>query len=200
MTATSIQQSGRLALSLPEGSLDDAQFAELCRLNPELDIERNAFGELLIMSPTGSKTGHWNSMLNGLLFVWNQNSEMGKTFDSSTGFRLPNGAIYGPDAAWVARARWEELSAAEQETFAPLAPDFVIELRSRYDDLGTLKAKVEEFMACGCRLAWLVDPYDRMTWVYEVEKTEPSAVPFVEELDGGEVLPGFAVCMAVVLE
>mgnify|MGYP001315932739 CR=1 FL=1 len=198
MTASVLPNDNIIVLSLPEAGMNDRQFFELCQLNPDLKIERNAAGQLIIMSPTGSRTGNWNSILNGLLFVWNNQARLGKTFDSSTGFRLPNGATYGPDAAWVTNEKWDALSPEEQERFAPVVPEFIIELRSRHDELEALQAKIGEFIACGCRLAWLVDPYERCTLVYEGEQP-PYAVPFEEVLHGGEVLPGFEVRLEEVL-
>lgn len=199
MTASLIPNDNIIVLSLPDAGLDDRQFFELCQLNPDLKIERNGAGQLIIMSPTGSRTGNWNSILNGILFVWNNQTQLGKTFDSSTGFRLPNGATYGPDAAWVANEKWDALSPEEQERFAPLVPDFIIELRSRHDELEALQIKIAEFIACGCRLAWLVDPYERRTLVYEGEQP-PYAVLFEEVLHGGEVLPGLVVKLGEVLK
>ena len=199
MTASLIPNDNIIVLSLPDAGLDDRQFFELCQLNPDLKIERNGAGQLIIMSPTGSRTGNYNAELNTELGIWNRKHRLGRVFDSSTGFRLPNGATYGPDAAWAANEKWDALSPEEQERFAPLVPDFIIELRSRHDELEALQAKIAEFIACGCRLAWLVDPYERRTLVYEGEQP-PYAVLFEEVLRGGEVLPGLVVRLGEVLK
>jgi Uma2 family endonuclease len=199
MTASLLQQDNIILLNLPDGSLSDLEFFKLCQKNPELKIERNATGQLIIMSPTGSRAGNYNAELNTELGIWNRKHRLGRVFDSSTGFRLPNGATYGPDAAWVSNARWDALTTEEQEQFAPIVPDFIIELRSRHDDLEPLQAKIEEFISCGCRMAWLVDPYERHTLVYEGEQL-PYAVPFEEVLRGGEVLPGFAARLEDILK
>jgi Uma2 family endonuclease len=120
------------------------QFEQLCRDNRDLRFELTAHGVLIIMPPTGSKAGLRNAGITPRLCAWSESSGAGHCFDSSTGFRLPSGARRSPDAAWVKRERWESLTEAEQEGFAPLCPDFVIELRWRSDDLPPLQAKLIE--------------------------------------------------------
>jgi len=199
MTAAASRFEGFVALAFPGKGMSDEQFFEFCQLNRDLKIERNATGEIIIMSPTGGQTGIWNARLNGKLFVWNESSRLGVIFDSSTGFKLPNGASYGPDAAWMPHAKWEALSAEEKEKFVPAVPDFIIELRSSSDSLKPIQAKIADFMACGCRLAWLIDPTQQHTTVYRADGSE-SVVPFAEILTGEEVLPGFAVNLEELLQ
>lgn len=199
MTAITSQFEGILALAFPEKGMSDEQFFEFCQLNRDVKIERNAQGEIVIMSPTGSETGNWNSSLNGVLFVWNNQTKLGKTFDSSAGFKLPNGATYGPDAAWMPREKWNSISAAEKRKFAPLVPDFIMELRSPSDRIEPIQDKIAEFMECGCRLAWLIDPDAQQTTVYRADGSQ-TTVPFDEILSGEDVLPGFSVKLGELFE
>ncbi len=195
MTATASKFEGFIALAFPEKGMSDEAFFEFCQLNRELKIERNSTGEIIIMSPTGTKTGGWNSEFNIELGIWNRTYKFGKTFDSSTGFKLPNGATYGPDAAWVLHEKWNALSPHEQEGFAPIVPDFVAEIRSKSDTLKSIQEKIAEFMACGCRLAWLIDPILQITTVYQADGNAVET-PFDQALSGGNVLPGFEVVLA----
>lgn len=189
MTRT-LEPAPPLALNLRSVTLSDAQFVSVVADNPELRLELTAQGELIVMSPTGGKTGRRNSRIIQRLLNWADGDGGGVVFDSSTGFTLPNGAKRSPDAAWVARARWEALSEAEQESFPPLAPDFVLELRSPTDNLIVLRAKLEEYMANGARLGWLLDPQERQVYVYRAGETvDVSSDPVV--LDGEGVLEGF---------
>ena len=192
MTAVANQFEGVLALAFPEKGMSDAQFFEFCRMNRDLKIERNATGEIIILSPTGSKTGIRNSEFNTELGIWNREYKLGKTFDSSAGFKLSNGATYGPDAAWMTHEKWNSLTPDEQESFAPIVPDFVVEIRSKSDSLKPIQEKIGEFMECGCQLAWLIDPFLQKTTVYQADGSE-TEVPFDEVLTGGAVLPGFEV-------
>lgn len=199
MTAITSQFEGILSLAFPDKGMSDEQFFAFCQLNRDVKIERNAQGEIVIMSPTGSETGNWNSEFNTELGVWNRKNQLGKTFDSSAGFKLPNGATYGPDAAWMPREKWNSISAAEKRKFAPLVPDFIMELRSPSDRLEPIQDKIAEFMECGCRLAWLIDPEAQQTTVYRADGSE-TTVPFEEMLSGEDVLPGFSVNLTNLFE
>ena len=170
--------------------LTDERFALLCRENPELRLELTAQRELLIMPPTGSKTGLRNSRLILRLATWAETDGTGLVFDSSTGFALPNGAKRSPDASWLRRERWDALTEAQQNGFAPVCPDFVAELRSPQDRLSILQEKLREYVENGARLGWLIDPLERRVYVFRsshgVEVLEDPA-----SLDGEAVLPGF---------
>jgi Uma2 family endonuclease len=146
--------------------LSGEQFYRLSVDNPELRLELTAEGELILMSPTGARTGHRNSELNYQLVAWAKADGTGLTFDSSTVFSLPDGAKRSPDAAWVRKERWDALSNEEQEKFAPLSPDFVAELRSPSDSLNELKSKMEEYIENGSMLGWLIDPVEKRVYVY----------------------------------
>ncbi|MBR8838440.1 MAG: Uma2 family endonuclease [Stigonema ocellatum SAG 48.90 = DSM 106950] len=167
------------------------QFAALAAANPDLRLERTARGELIVNPPTGWETGERNRSLTGQLDRWyEENEDLGKAFDSSTGFILPNGATRSPDASWVSEERWEALTPEQKGTFANICPDFVVELRSSSDSLKSLQAKMREYIDNGARLGWLIDPPQRRVEVYRPEL----AVEVLEnptELSGETVLPGF---------
>ena len=171
-------------------SLTDEQFLRLCQENPEMRLELNAQGELVIMPPTGAKTGLRNNELAYALTGWAKTDGTGLAFDSSTLFALPNGARRSPDAAWVRRERWNRLTEEQQEGPAPLCPDFVVELRSPSDRLVLLYEKMQEYIDNGARLGWLIDPSEKRVYVYRPGQP-------VETLDnpdmvsGEPVLPGF---------
>ncbi len=169
----------------------EAQFTELVKCNPDLRWELTAQGEVIVMPPTGSETGSFNSELTTDFVIWNRQAKAGKVFDSSTGFKLPNGAIRSPDVAWIAQARWEQLSPEQRRQFAPICPDFVLELVSPADDLATLEAKMQEYLENGCRLGWLVHPETRSVTIYR-PNFAPEIVTFDVVLSGEEVLPGFS--------
>ena len=169
--------------------LSDSEFFELCQLNREWRIERTAIGDLIIRPPTGGNTGRRNLSLSAQLSTWSEADGTGVGFDSSTGFRLPNGAERSPDASWVRNERWDALEESEREQFPPLAPDFVAELRSRTDSLDSLQEKMTEYVDHGVRLGWLIDPYSYTVWVYRpgapVEKLDsPTTVSADPELPG----------------
>jgi Uma2 family endonuclease len=181
-----------LAVNLPDAlRVSDEQFLQFVKANPDLRLERTATGELTIMAPTGSESGSYNFELAIDLGNWNRQSKLGKAFDSSSGFRLPNGAIRSPDVAWVALDRWNALPPDQRQGFAPLCPDFVIELRSPTDDLATLQTKMQEYLDNGCELGWLIDPKRRLVEIYGSGQSV-TMLPFSVTLSGGGILPGFA--------
>ena len=178
-----------LTLNLePVINLTHEQFRELCQENRDIRLELTAKGELIVMPPTGWESGRRNSSLNAQLWNWNERTRLGLSFDSSTGFILPNSAIRSPDAAWVAL---ERLTAnPNPEGFLPLAPDFVIELRSASDRLKPLQDKMQEYMDNGVHLGWLINPQERVVEIYRAEKII-EVLQNPTELSGEEVLPGF---------
>ena len=185
-------------LRLYAKDMSSEEFFAFCHLNNDLRIERTADGQMIIMAPTGSETGNRNSEINAEIVFWNRVHKLGVTFDSSTGFTLPNGAERAPDTAWIRKERWEALSPQEKKKFAPIAPDFVLELRSEDQSLSELREKMDEYMDCGCRLGWLIDPQNRRTYVYN-ENGEIQTVSFEEKLSGGEVMPGLEVVWGEVI-
>lgn len=166
------------------------EFFEFCQRNRDWRIERTAAGDVVIMPPTGGKTGRRNFRLIGFFSIWVEADGSGIGFDSSTGFTLPNGAERSPDLAWVRRTRWEALPDEEREEFPPLCPDFVVELRSRSDSLSSLQAKMQEYIDNGAQLGWLIDPQNKAVYVYRpnmlVERLDHPT-----SLSGDPLLPGF---------
>jgi Uma2 family endonuclease len=177
--------------------LTDEQFYQLCRENPELKFERNAKGELIIMPPTGGETGNKNSEINADFVIWNRQTKLGVCFDSSTCFKLPNGANRSPDVAWISKVRWDRLTPQEQEKFPPIAPDFVLELMSPSDNLEDAQAKMREYIDNQVKLGWLINCKTRQVGIYRQGKsTEVLDSP--TELFGEDVLPGFILNLQIV--
>ena len=194
--STATQESGRLfTLDFSSIRLTAAEFEHLCRDNRDLRLELTSNGELIVMPPTGSRTGLRNFSLNRQLGIWVAQDGTGVAFDSSTGFTLHDGAILSPDASWVRRERWDSLTEEEREGFAPLCPDFVVELRSRGNPLKPLQSKMEEYIRNGAQLGWLIDPLKRRVYVYRaLEKVELLTDPTTVSAD--PLLRGFELQLA----
>ncbi|MEM1281213.1 MAG: Uma2 family endonuclease [Cyanobacteria bacterium P01_H01_bin.152] len=194
MTLQTPPQTQPLWLQLPSDlalRVTPEQFAALTAANRELRFERTATGELIVNPPTGGGSGKRNAKIITQLGAWGEaNETLGEYFDSSTGFKLPNGANRSPDASWVRRDRWEALTLEEQEGFVPLCPDFVVELRSKTDRLQDLREKMQEYLDNGAQLGWLIDPQPQRVEIYRAGQAvegleQPSTV------SGEAVLPGF---------
>lgn len=188
-----VNQSGRPFTVHFEPSrlmMSDEEFYEFCQLNPDLRIERTSEGDLVVMAPTGGKSGIQNARLVARLMVWAEQDGTGQVFDSSTEFILPNRAGRAPDLSWVRNERWNALTEKEQERFPPLCPDFVVELRSQTDRLSELTAKMEEYIANGAQLGWLIDPLERSVHIYK-PSAEPQLLAAPQEVSGDPVLKGF---------
>lgn len=173
------------------------QFKELAAVNRDLRLERTATGELIVMPPTGSDTGKRNIDIEGQLWVWNRQTKLGVVFDSSTGFHLPNGADRSPDASWVKLERWEALTPKEREGFAPICPDFVVELRSPSDSIETLRAKMREYMENKASLGWLIDRKSRKVEIYR-QGRDVEVLDNPTTVSGEDVLPGFVLDLSEV--
>jgi Uma2 family endonuclease len=170
--------------------LTDEQYFQLCQKNRYYKFERAATGELIIMSPTGGETGNRNFNLAVKLGIWNQQTKLGLAFDSSTGFKLPNGADRAPDLSWVKLERWNGLTPEQKKKFLPLCPDFIIELRSETDTLKTLREKMQEYLENGTQLGWLIDPQNQRVEIYRFGK-EVEILQSPINLSGEDILPGF---------
>ena len=175
--------------------MSDREFYEFCQLNEEWRIEMSSDGELIIMAPTGGESGRRNFELTGLFRTWVKADGTGVGFDSSTMFTLPNGAKRSPDAAWIRKSRWEALTAEEKDKFSPICPDFVIELRSPTDRLKRLQAKMEEYIANGAQLGWLIDPLEKKVYIYR-PGAEVEVLNQPEFVSGELLLAGFTLTMA----
>ncbi len=168
----------------------EEQFQILAIANRDLRLERTANGELIIMPPTGGNTGKRNAQLSAQFVFWNNQTKLGEVFDSSTAFRLPNGADRSPDVSWVKIERWNQLTLEQQETFPPLCPDFVVELRSRTDTMESLRRKMQEYLDNGIHLGWLIDPKNKIVEIYKPEQ-EVKVLKTPKTLSGEDVLPRF---------
>ena len=178
--------------------LTDEQFFQLCQDNRDYRFERNANGDLMIMPPTGSETGKRNADLTFQLQAWSYQNKQGVVFDSSSGFKLPNGAERSPDASWVKRERWDALTPEQRERFAPLCPDFVVELRSKSDSLKTLQEKMQEYIDNGARLCWLINRQNQQVEIYRPGK-EVEVFESPKTLSGEEILPEFVLNLQEIL-
>ncbi len=183
---------------LPDLKMTEEQFFEFCQINRDLRIETNKLGELLIMPPTGSETGNREFNICVQLGLWSDEDGTGLAFSSSTGFTLSTGAKKSPDASWIKLERWQSLSPEEKEKFAPICPDFVLELMSPSDNLKTLQAKMTEYMEePGVKLGWLIDRKERKVYIYRPGiATECLENP--ETVNGEAILPGFILKMSKV--
>jgi Uma2 family endonuclease len=170
--------------------LTDDQFYKLCRNNPDLKFERNAHGELIIMPPTGGETGRRNLKISQQLGTWTDQDGTGVAFDSSTCFRLPNGADRSPDASWIQQQRWDVLTSQQRETFPPICPDFVIELMSPSDTLKTVQAKMQEYIDNGVKLGWLLNRKERKVEIYRIDR-DVEMLQSPTSLSGEAILSGF---------
>ncbi len=173
--------------------LSDEQFFQLCQDNRDLRLERSAKGDLIIMPPTGGETSNSNAGITAQLWLWNNLHKLGVVFDSSTGFKLPNGADRSPDAAWIPLEKWQALTPQQKERFLPLSPDFVIELMSASDNLETTRKKMQEYLDNGTRLGWLINRKTREVEIYR--QGQP-----VEILTNPESLSGENILSQFVLE
>ena len=177
--------------------LDDADFYELGQANQDLRIERNSEGDIIIVPANGGEAGRRNFDLSGLFGSWAKADGTGKGFSSSTMFSLPNGAKRSPDLAWVKLSRWNALTAEQRRGFPPLCPDFVVELRSQSDSLSALQDKMQEYIANGAQLGWLIDPIGKKVYVYRPQ-TEVECLNNPASISGGELLEGFTLDLAEV--
>ncbi|KAA6441595.1 Uma2 family endonuclease [Dyadobacter flavalbus] len=190
-----------MPVTLKMGDLmSEEEFFQFCQMNDTLEFERDSYGNIILMSPTGAFTGNFNLRISGFLFMWNETHRLGQVFDSSTGFTLPNGAVRSPDVSWVRNERWNAISKEEQEVFAPLYPDFVIEIRSKSDGLKYLKDKMKEYIANGTSLGWLIDRFDNKIYIYRSDKNVEVHDSLHTVLSGESVLPEFTLDLASLIK
>jgi len=177
--------------------LTDEQFYQLCLKNSDVKFERNAQGDIIIMSPTGGETGKHNLEIAVDLGIWNRQHKLGVCFDSSTCFKLPNGANRSPDLAWIAQDRWDLLSSQEKEVFPAMAspavgiaPDFVLELMSPSDTLKDSQTKMQEYLENQVKLGWLINRKAKQVEIYrQNQPVEILDCPNI--LSGEDILPDF---------
>ncbi len=176
----------------PLTEMTDEQFEQFCALNDILRIERTSKGEIILKPPTHGDTGYRNADLNADLTIWARADETGSYYDSSTGFKLPNGALRSPDASWISNSRLEALTSERRSGFFDICPDFVIELRSSSDSLSMLHDKMQEYIDSGARLGWLIDPLASPGRVYIYRpNAEVEVIEDAKSVSGEPELPGF---------
>lgn len=170
--------------------MDDQQFFQFCGLNTELRIERNADGSIVLRSLKGLSNSAGCTELTWRLAEWAKRDDTGRAISCSAGFILSNKAVRSPDVSWISKPRLRELRKEEWGSFAPICPDFVLELRSPTDSMRVLKNKMAEYIMCGARLGWLIDPTKRSVFVYRPD-APPEELHNPQELSGDPVLPDF---------
>jgi Uma2 family endonuclease len=187
-----------LTLQFPSTlKLNEEQFAQLAAINRDVRLELTAKGELIIMPPTGGETGKRNIDLEGQLWLWNRQNQLGEVFNSSTGFRLPNGAIRSPDAAWIKMERWESLTEEQRKKFLPICPDFALELISESDELKDTQKKMQEYLDNGLGLGWLINPKNQTVEIYRPNQAV-EVLQSPSTISGEEILPGFSLNLQVI--
>lgn len=174
------------------GNMTDEEFLRFCLENPQLRIERNSNLEIIIMSPVSSKYSHFNNVISAQLYNWSVVSNRGISFDSSAGFTLPDRSVLSPDASWVSKEKWNVLSEEDKEKFAPVCPEFIIEVRSKSDQLPELKKKMTNWIANGVLLGWLIDPVEKVSYIFRANGAEESIHGFDQVLTGEGPMEGFA--------
>ena len=188
-----------LNLSSLVEKISDRDLELLSRDNPDARFETDSNGRLISMSPTGSETSKRNSDLLIQIGIWNKQSKLGKVFDSSGGFKLSNGAVRSPDVSWVKIETWNSLSKEQKRKYAPLEPDFVLELMSPTDDLDELQNKMREYMSCGVRLGWLINPDDQQVEIYR-QGEEPEILDNPQTLSGEDNMPNLIVDLSEIFD
>lgn len=171
-------------------ALTSDQFYDLRRANPQWQLERTAQGDLVVCDPTDGDIGKRKAHLLIQIGIWNERHQSGTVFDSSTGFHLPNGADRSPCLAWINKERWNQLSLQERQQFPPLAPDFVMELISRSDDVAVVQSKMREYVDNGVQLGWLMNFRTRQVEVYRPAMPK-QVLRHPKQLSGDPILPGF---------
>ena len=179
--------------------ISDRELEQLCSDNPETKFETTPQGKLIVMTPTGSESGRRNTDLLGQIWYWNRQAKSGVVFDSSTGFKLFNGATRSPDVSWIELRRWQAIPKAQQRKFAPIDPDFIIELMSPTDDLTELQQKMVEYMNCGVKLGWLINPDDKQVEIYRNGQNK-EVLNNPKNLSGESILSGLVVDLTEIFD
>lgn len=187
-----IEEKYRLPLYLPDKEeMSNEEFFEFCVANKHLRIERDEQNQILIMAPVGGDSGRKHIDIAFAIEYWNRQNNSGITFDSSAGFQLPDGSMRSPDAAWIKKEKWDNLSVKEKSSFLPFAPDFLVEVLSPSDKLAAAQAKMTKWIQNGTLLGWLIDSKRQITFIYRADGTVDKIEGFNKKLSGEDVLPGF---------
>ncbi|HYV93184.1 MAG TPA: Uma2 family endonuclease [Chitinophagales bacterium] len=195
---TTIRSKNKTYLNLESlHQMSDEEFQKFTIKNSPYQFEREPDGTIVMMEPTVSYGGYFNSTLSGELYSWNRKMKLGYLFDSSTGFKLPDGSVRSPDASFVVKERWEALTEKEKNSYSPICPDFVVELKSPSDDLEELKEKMQMYMNNGCRLGWLIDPKHEKVFIYRTPFAFDVIEGFDKKISGDDVLPEFEMDLSI---
>jgi len=178
-----------------ERPMTDEELMRFCAVNDDLRVEREPNGEILVMTPANIKTSSMNSRINRLLDEWAEADGRGIVSGPDGGYTLPDGSMRAPDAAWVANRRWQALSKEDQGRFAPICPDFVIELRSPSDKLPQARVKMEQWIANGAEVAWLIDPIEKAVTIYRPGE-QPEVLAQPTSVQGTGPIAGFELVLA----
>ena len=178
-----------IEINLPR--MTDKEFIRFCSDNPDLRIERDKDRNIIIMAAAFSITGIYEGIVYRAVANWNAAHSNGWVFSASAGFTLPNGAVRSPDTSWLSNEKWQKLTKAEKNSFAPVCPEFIVEIRSETDRLKDLKAKMEEWMENGVQLGWLIDPGKEKAWIYRADSCITEVIGFNQSLSGEGILPAF---------
>ncbi|MDJ0634639.1 MAG: Uma2 family endonuclease [Xenococcaceae cyanobacterium MO_188.B29] len=179
--------------------ISDHELELLSRDNPDVRLETNSEGQLIFMSPTGGETGDRNSELLFQIKLWNKQSKSGKVFDSSTGFRLSNDAVRSPDVSWIPLSQWNSLTKQQRRKYLPINPYFVIELMSPTDILSNVQNKMREYMNCGVKLGWLINPDDRQVEIYR-QGQDKEVLNNPQTLSGENIMPNLVVSLEEIFD
>lgn len=188
-----------LNLSSLIDKISDRDLEILARDNPDARLEVNSEGQLILMSPTGGETGDRNGELFFQIKLWNKKTQLGKVFDSSTGFKLSNNAVRSPDVSWITISKWNALTKEQRKKYLPLDPDFVLELISPTDVLGQLQSKMQEYINCGVRLGWLINPDAKQVEVYRIGK-DKKILDNPQTLSGEDIMPELLVSLKEIFD
>ena len=191
MTAFEWPQQLRTLRGTPVNGFSDDEFFELCRLNPELRLERTAQHDLMFRSPAGSDSSESSLESQGQLWLWNRQARLGHVYESSAGFKLPDTSVRSPDAAWLSNAAWEQLTPEQRRRFPPVCPEFMLEVKSPSDALADLQAKMQEYLANGMQLGFLLHIEAETAYVYRPSQPAATVRGYDQELSGEPVLPSF---------
>jgi Uma2 family endonuclease len=192
--------NGYIPLDLPaKESMTEDEFFNFCAANKHIKIERDENGQILIMPPSGLESDSNSVDFSGELYNWNKLNKSGIVFGSSAGFTLPDKSVRSPDAAWVSNEKWKSLSEDERKKFGHISPDFIVEVMSPSDDLGYMQNKMELWMKNGVRLGWLIDPEEKVAYIYRSDGSVTEVNSFMHTLTGENVLPGFSFSLSMLL-
>lgn len=176
--------------------MTNEEFFRFCQDNRDFKFEREANGQIVLMSPTHYLTGKQNNEILYQLTAWNKKRKLGECVDSDTGFYLSNGAMRNPDAAWISHQRLKEVSPKDLRSFLSICPNFIVELRSGSDSINELHAKMEEWINNGCLLGWLIDADEETVYIYRPGKEVEQHTNFDQPISGDPVLPEFSLTLS----